>query len=208
MSANENHGLWDRVAERYARTAVPNEAVYRRKLAMTQQYLTREMKVFEFGCGTGTTAIEHAPFVDAITAIDVSANMLSIAKKKAEDAGINNINFRQSTIEAYETTDQNVDCVLALSILHLVSDKEAVLKKVASLMKPGGVFVSSTACLGEKLWFFKYIAPIGRFVRLLPMLRVFKVKELVQCFVDAGFDIVEQWEPEKSNTVFIIAKKR
>ena len=42
------------------------------------------MEVLEFGCGTGGTAIIHAPYVKHIRAIDISGNMIAIAKGKAE----------------------------------------------------------------------------------------------------------------------------
>ena len=69
------------------------------------------------------------------------------------------------------------------------------------------MFVSSTACLGDKLWFFRYIAPIGRALGLMPMLRVFTVKELDKSLTDAGFTIDQHWVPEKGHTAFIVAKK-
>ena len=49
--------FWDRIAARYARKPVADEAAYRRKLAVTRDYLAPDMDVLEFGCGTGSTAI-------------------------------------------------------------------------------------------------------------------------------------------------------
>ena len=54
--------FWDRHAKGYAKRPVPDEAAYQRKLKMTQDYLTPDMEVLELGCGTGTTALIHAPF--------------------------------------------------------------------------------------------------------------------------------------------------
>ena len=55
--------FWNWNAERYARQAIADEASYQKKLAITQSYLTPDMRVVEFGCGTGSTAIVHAPKV-------------------------------------------------------------------------------------------------------------------------------------------------
>ena len=42
--------FWDRIAKRYAKKPVADEVTYQQKLAITQQYLRRDMKVLEFGC--------------------------------------------------------------------------------------------------------------------------------------------------------------
>lgn len=207
MIMTEAHTFWDKIAERYARKPVPDQDVYRRKLAITQGYFTPDMKVFEFGCGTGSTAIAHAPFVDHVYAIDVSAKMLEIAEDKAANAGVDNVTFERAAIDDFSAPDKSFDVVLGLSILHLVEDKEAIIAKVRKMLKPGGIFVSSTACLGDKLWFFKYIEPIGRFLGLMPMVKVFTVKELDESLTGAGFDIDQHWVLEKGHTAFIVAKQ-
>ena len=85
--------FWDRVASRYSRSPIANPAAYEQKLTITRGYLGSEMQVLEIGCGTGTTAIAHAPFVKHIEAIDISEAMLDIAREKAGNAGVDNIRF-------------------------------------------------------------------------------------------------------------------
>ena len=207
MIMTDTGAFWDKIAARYARKPVPDEDVYRQKLKITQGYLRPDMKLFEFGCGTGSTAIAHAPFVDHVHAIDVSGKMLEIAEEKAAKAGVDNVTFERAAIDDFSVRDESVDVVLGLSILHLVADRDAIIAKVRKMVKPGGVFVSSTACLGDKLWFFKYIEPIGRRLGLMPMVKVFTVKELEDSLTDAGFEIDYNWKPEKGHTAFIVAKK-
>jgi len=76
--------FWDRIADRYSRKPVADEAAYQKKLQVTREYLRPDMEVLEFGCGTGSTAIVHAPCVKQIRAIDVSAKMIEIARHKAD----------------------------------------------------------------------------------------------------------------------------
>ena len=97
--------------------------------------------------------------------------------------------------------------MLGLSILHLLEDRDAAIARVHSLLKPGGVFISSTACLGEKMWFFSLIAPIGRALGLLPMLRVFTQVQLAESLRQVGFELEHQWRPDKAVAVFIVARK-
>lgn len=200
-------GFWDRIAERYARSPVADEAAYQKKLEVTRSYLRPDMEVLEFGCGTGSTAIVHAPHVKHIQAIDISSKMIAIAQRKADAQEIRNVTFRQSTIEDFEAPDETFDAVLGLNILHLLEDKEAAIAKVHRLLKPGGLFISSTACLGDTMKFFKVIGPIGHFLRLIPLVKVFTAAALEESLTAAGFAIDHRWQPGKRKAVFIVAKK-
>ncbi|MEO0803207.1 MAG: class I SAM-dependent methyltransferase [Cyanobacteria bacterium J06642_2] len=199
--------FWDNIAQRYAKQPVADEASYQKKLEVTRGYLKPDMEIFEFGCGTGSTAIVHAPHVKHIRAIDVSENMLEIARGKAEAEHVENISFERSTIEDIDIPAGSVDVVLGLSILHLLSDKEAAIAKVYTALKPGGIFVTSTACLGDSMSVFKFIAPIGHFLGLIPLVKIFTVAELKTSLNDANFDINYQWQPSKDKAIFIVAKK-
>lgn len=199
--------FWDRSAERYARRPVPDEAVYQKKLQITRTYFRPDMEVLEFGCGTGSTALAHAPYVRRIVAIDYSANMIDIARAKAEAAGVDNVTFREASIEDLEGEETQWDAVLGLSILHLLDNPEEVMAKVWRMLKPGGAFVTSTACVGETMAWFKYIVPVGMFLGLMPFVKVMSVQQLRDALIQAGFEIDHEWRPGKDPTVFIVAKK-
>ncbi|WP_419909812.1 class I SAM-dependent methyltransferase [Hoeflea sp.] len=207
LAMSQQVSFWDKLAERYSKKPVPDEAAYQRKLNITRGYLRPEMDVMEFGCGTGTTAIAHAPHVRHILATDISAKMIEIARNKAEAAGIGNVTFDQAAIDDYAASDASFDVIMGHSILHLVEDRDPVIAKVYRMLKPGGVFVTNTACLGDKMWIFKYIGPIGQFFGLMPMVRVFTIRQLTESLVRAGFSVNHKWKPEKSHSVFIVARK-
>ncbi len=103
--------------------------------------------------------------------------------------------------------DQTFDAVLGLSILHLLDNKEEVIAKVHKMLKPGGIFVTSTACIGDTMKCFKVVVPIGSFFGLMPLVKVFTTIELEGSLTDAGFEIDYQWQPSKGKAVFIVAKK-
>ncbi len=200
--------FWDKIAEGYAKQPVADEAAYQKKLQVTREYFQPEMEVLEFGCGTGSTAIAHAPYVKHIRAIDISAKMLEIARGKADAANVENITFERSTIDEFSAAEQSLDAVLGLSILHLLANKEEVIAKVYEMLKPGGVFISSTACMGDTmLRFLAFIVPIGKLLGLLPLVKAFTRKELEHSLTDAGFEIDHQWQSGKGEAVFIVAKK-
>lgn len=199
--------FWDRHAKGYAKRPVPDEAVYQKKLAVTREYLRPDMEVLEFGCGTGSTALVHAPHVRHIRATDISPKMIEIARQKAVAANVTNVSFEAAAIDDLDVPEQSLDVVMGHSILHLLEDREAAIARVYRMLKPGGVFVTSTACLGDKMKWFKVIGSIGHFLRLLPLVRVFTRNELKDSIVKAGFEIDYEWQPDKSVAVFIVAKK-
>ena len=131
--------------------------------------------------------------------------MIAIAQGKAEH--IHNVTFEQVTIEDLDIPDQSLDAVLGLSILHLLKNKEAAIARVYQMLKPGGVFVTSTVCIGDTMNWFKLIAPIGRFLGFFPFVAVFTAQELADSLTQAGFELDCQWQPSKGKAVFIVAKK-
>lgn len=204
--------FWNRMADRYARSPIADAASYQTRLQMTRAHLLPDMKVLEFGCGTGSTALLHAPLVDHITAIDISRRMIEIAQDKAARAGVKNVDFREATLDDLAGPDNGYDVVLGLNILHLLNDRGEAIERVHSLLKEDGLFISSTPCLGETMKFFKLIAPLGRVLGLLPVLRVFAIQELIDSISSAGFRIEEKWipsggKPRSLKAVFIVARK-
>ncbi len=133
--------------------------------------------------------------------------MLEIAQVKVDRERIENVTFEKATIEEIRVRDESLDAVLGLSILHLLENKEAAIAKVHRMLKPEGVFVTSTTCIGDTMKFFKIIVPVGRFFGLMPMVKVFTNGELDESLIDAGFTIEHRWQPGKGKAVFIVAKK-
>lgn len=199
--------FWDRMARGYARSPIADEASYRKKLEITRSYLSPAAEVLEFGCGTGSTALEHAPAVKHLLATDISGRMLEIARGKARAAGVGNVTFQQTTLEDLDAADASFDAVLGLSILHLLEDWRGAIARVHRLLQPGGVFVSSTICIGESHPWLGWIAPLGRWVGLLPWLSVFRKATLRAALTDAGFEIDREFHPGRSKAVFFVARK-
>ena len=200
--------FWDRQAKGYAKRPIADEAAYRKKLKVTQDYLKPDMEVLELGCGTGTTALNHAPFVKHIQAIDISESMIEIARAKAESGSVENVSFEQSSIDDLNAGEAAYDVVMAHSVLHLLENKDAAIAKVHRLLKPGGhFFSSSTACLGDMMSLWRFVLPIGRVLGFLPLVTFFTTEQLAGTLTDCGFRICHQLQPGKGKAVFIAATK-
>lgn len=189
----------------YSRQKIGDEAAYRKKLAMTQSHFRPDMAVREIGCGTGGTAAIHAPFVASYEAVDFSAKMLAIARQRIADAGVTNVTLRQGALDELEAQG-DFDAVLTLSLIHLLKDPDAGIDHVAAMLKPGGLFVSSTECLGGRHGWLKFMGPL-RALGLFPILSRFTRDALETSIRTAGFEILESWKPNTSATIFIIARK-
>ena len=198
--------FWDKSAQRYAKSRVRDEASYQKKLANTQGYFQPNWSVLEFGCGTGSTALVHAPHVKEILATDISGKMLEIAAQKARDAGVENVRFQQGTLDSLDLEAESFDAVLGLNILHLLEDAEAAIIRAHELLKPGGVFVSSTALVGELMVLWRLLIPAMQAVGLAPFVNRFSRQSLVTILTNAGFSIDYEWQPDKAS-VFLIARK-
>lgn len=208
MEIDRDSRFWDGIAERYAKKPLSDPARYQKKLALTQTYLQADMELLELGCGTGSTALAHAPFVRHVLATDISEKMLEIARGKAAESGVDNVAFERMSVEQLGGMTKQYDMVLALSLLHLVDDWRMALTAIGQRLKPNGVLVLNTACLGDGMSYFRYIAPIGRALGLLPHLRVFSADDLAAGLDATGFDIEHDWRLKKGVAVFMIARKR
>jgi ubiquinone/menaquinone biosynthesis C-methylase UbiE len=198
--------FWNWIAKRYARQPIADEAAYRHKLDVTRGYLRPDMQVLEFGSGTGSTALTHAPHVGQITGIDFSPKMTAIARAKAEAAGIANARFDVSTIEAWAAPDASYDLILGMSILHLLEDRARVLAKVRRLLKPGGLFISSTACAADANLALRLVLPVGTALGVLPLVRFFSKDTLIAEHVQAGFSLEHDWQPGPGKAFFLVAR--
>lgn len=199
--------FWDRWAARYARMPVPDPAGYERKLAMTQAAFPPQARVLEIGCGTGSTAIRHAPHVAHVQGIDYSGKMIEIARQRAAAAGCSNVSFTTSSAEAFEAAPGSFDAILALNLLHLLDAPGALVERAHRLLRPGGIFVTSTMCLAEAVPFMRPVAPVLQALGLFPRLWFLRGDDLRQMQRRAGFDIAQDWQPSRRKALFLIARR-
>lgn len=196
--------FWNKIAPKYAKTPIADEAAYQHKLERTRSYFTPDATVLEIGCGTGSTALLHAPFVKDILATDFAEGMLEIARTKAEADGASNVRFENTSAEAVDGT---FDVVMAMSVLHLLPNRAEVTERIFRVLKPGGYFISSTTCLMDEMWYLLPVLPLGRIIGQIPYVAFFTADTLRKNLEAAGFEIVEDWQPAPKKALFLVAKK-
>jgi len=205
--------FWDKVSAKYAKAPISNEEAYLFTLNKTRGYLSAEDHVLEVGCGTGSTALLLAENVREITASDISGKMIEIGKNKADAEGISNINFVQADVLDSSFNTEPYDAVLAHNMLHLLEDIPAAIDSIASLLKPGGLFISKTVCKfgsGTPLkWrLMKIILPLMQMIGKAPYVNFMDKSELEKLIIGGGFEIIESGNyPENHMSRYIVARK-
>lgn len=203
--------FWDRIARKYAADPIADLAGYERTLERTRELLGAQDAVFEFGCGTGTTALRLAPSVGRIVATDISSEMIAIAREKAAEDGCTNATFEVATPDEAPWPDATFDAALGFNILHLVAARQAALQGVHRLLKPGGLFISKTPCLREMNGLLRIAIPAMQLVGKAPFAAFLSGEDLEREFQATGFEIVERARHAsrgKDARPFLVARKR
>ncbi|MCP4153292.1 MAG: class I SAM-dependent methyltransferase, partial [bacterium] len=140
--------------------------------------------------------------------IDISSKMLAVAKRKAAERTIKNVDFKQSTLSGAGYQKEAFNVILGFNILHLLEDAGKGVQGINELLKPGGLFISATPCLGEEKTFLGkslfFLSKLG----LVPQIRHFQISELEGLIANGDFQIVEAENSSDSPpNYFIVAKK-
>lgn len=211
---NKTQKFWDKQAKRYDDSERQFEPVYKEIIAKTKEYLNANDNVLDFGCATGTKTLELVDGIKHIHGLDISTEMINEAIKKRNESNIKNISFSQGTIFSIDLEKASFENIIAYGIIHLLEDSKKVIQRIHELLKPGGLFISTTACfkdrmaLKNRLQFSAYllIKKLGIFPLHLNMFRTSDVEKLINSH---GFSLVKAEKMFHGMTIdFIVAKKQ
>ena len=204
---DKSEKFWDKAASTYDQEENKDEQTHNNIIEKTREYLKASDTVLDCGCGTGRISNEVAGNVRLIHAIDISANMIEIAKQKADGRGIENIAYAHATLfdERYERGSHDV--ILLFYILHLLEDTPKAMQRINELLKPGGLIISATPCVGEKPFVSSLLSLVSK-IGFIPRVRSFKISELEDTIANGSFEIVEtECLAQRSQEYFVVAKK-
>jgi len=204
---DKSEKFWDKAANTYDQEENKDEQTHNKIIERTKEYLKISDIILDYGCGTGRISNEIAGNVKLIHAIDISANMIEIAKQKADGRGIENIDYAHATLfdERYERG--SYDVILVFYILHLLEDTPKVMQRINDLLKPGGLIMFATPCMGEKPFLSSVLSLVSK-IGLVPSIRSFRISELQDSIASGNFEIVEtECLAQSSQEYFIVAKK-
>jgi len=98
-------------------------------------------RVLDLGSGGGIDVLLSARRVGPTGfayGVDMTGEMLELARANATEAGVANVEFRQGTIEDLPFYDASIDVVISNCVVNLSTDKAAVLAETFRVLTPGG----------------------------------------------------------------------
>ncbi len=138
------HDQW---AKQSSPENTPVRELFEGPAAMENQFILRHMgdltgkTLLDIGCGLGESSVYFAIHGAAVTALDISPQMIAFAHKLAAYHSTR-ISGKVSTAETLPEPDNTYDLVYVANTLHHVTDKARLLAEIARVLKPGGRFFS------------------------------------------------------------------
>jgi len=210
---NKSEEFWDKASKNYDKTEERFEYIHKKARENTRKYLRESQIVLDYGCGTGTASCEFASLVEEIYGIDISSEMIRIAKDKLAASEVDNVNFEKADIFDSKYQNESFDVILAFNMLHTVPNPQSVVQRVNDLLKHDGLFISITPCLGQKMSFLINLQI--QFVRVLcklgvipiPIRRI-KSTDIDELLAIGKFQTIESEKIFKgASSYFVTAKK-
>jgi arsenite methyltransferase len=102
--------------------------------------------VLDLGSGGGADVFISAGRVGpsgSVYGVDMTDEMLELARRNQQEAGVENVEFLKGTIEEVPLSDDSVDVVISNCVINLSTDKAAVFREAARVLRPGGRFAAT-----------------------------------------------------------------
>lgn len=204
---NQPKDFWDMRSKNYDQTSGGVYArAYDRTVARTVSYLTPSDRVLEFACGTGLTTLRLAPHAAWVRGIDISPKMTAIAREKARD--IPNVEITNTDLFDPGLEPGSFDVVTAFNVLLYLPDLPAVLARIRELLRPEGLFLSATDCLGSRLSRAGLAKLVKSRTGKMPYVAFYTQRGLEKRIAQNGFAVLERENlfPNPPN-LFIAARR-
>jgi ubiquinone/menaquinone biosynthesis C-methylase UbiE len=185
--------FWGSIADRYDdwinRAFSEQYKVYRPELI---RQIEASDRILEIGTGTGDIAFTIGPHSQELIGIDISPEMITVAKRKLAGKKSHNITFQVEDAYNLPFQDAYFDKVVCCNALQTMKEPWKAIQEGKRVLKKNGEFISITYCYGsssfiEILKLLKWVIIYGQ----PGYWKNFKCEKIAEFFKQAGMDIIE-----------------
>ncbi|MDP3791605.1 MAG: class I SAM-dependent methyltransferase [Candidatus Omnitrophota bacterium] len=130
-----------------------------RRIGMLTKHITSSMHVLEIGCGTGYLTKELAKTRAMVTAIDISPDLIDIARSAVNEM---NVTFKIENAHSITFPENTFDTILGSSILHHLDPNEAIRELYRVLKKGGSIFFTEPNMMNPQVFIQKNVPLIKK----------------------------------------------
>lgn len=157
--------------------------------------ISSQQHILDIGTGTGNLAIASAEIVGTggkVVGVDISAQMLDIARNKVKTIGLSNVEFQLADAEALNYPANSFDRILCANTFPWIENKQATLRIWYQFLKPGGLIgihtPADTAYIGQVI----LRSVLERYgIKLEPSNRIGSIETCKKLFANAGFEAID-----------------
>ncbi len=183
--------FWNMRAQSYDQTSGKIYAeTYNQTAEYSLKYLNPSDRVLEFACGTGLITQRLAPHVSHLRGIDISSKMADIAREKTR--ALPNTEITNTDLFDPCLKPASFDAVAAYNVLLYLPDLPASLARIRELLKPGGLFLSATDCLGSRPSVMGLKKLVNSRTGAMPYVAFFTRRGLEEKIARSGFTVLER----------------
>ncbi len=200
--------FWNKRSTTFDENARKAESTYQEIMMRTSKHLKTSDVVLDLGCATGRTAMDLSDKVEEVVAIDISDKMIAIAKEKNAIRKKQNIHFERATIYDVQADQEQFNIIMALNVMHLLDDPSDAMNCIYDLLKPGGLFISSTPYKTENISLNNLFLSTLDITGFVPNLKFSQASELEEYVLSAGLEITTTHSIKNTTpSYFMIAQK-
>lgn len=201
--------FWEKSARKYDRD-IKKGPNYAARIERCATWLGTEANVLDAGCASGHITLDLAPHVRHILGVDIAQTHIDLASERAASKGLANAEFVCAPMDdpRFDELEHTIDGITCFSLLHLVDNPHATLRRFYRLLRPGGQLIIEAPCLSDYSFAIRWLIVVMQWVGKAPPIVNFTLPELETMIRKAGFAIVESkvYNP-KSGQQAILARK-
>lgn len=141
MDGDENRGMWGKDARFSVKQIVNKPSVHTYFTNVVKEYVTKEDKVLDNGCGTGGFLSCIAPLCGTITGVDISERFVNETQKSIEAFEYTNASAQQVDGKTLPFDDETYDVVVMVDVIHHMENPHAGVEEAVRVLKSGGKLV-------------------------------------------------------------------